>query len=105
MLKKSCFTIDNVESFDGYHHPGSLWNGWEQPYFEWEVAQKITLWISSQNGPEELQINIEMNSIVVQDDSDASFEIIRETMSTEDGEKVLYALGTGWWVWDIFRDE
>jgi hypothetical protein len=105
MLKKNCFTIDNVESFYGYHHPSDLWNGWEKPYFEWEVAKKVVSWIETQNGPEKLQIAKEKNSIIVLEDFDNSFEITGEIKSTDDGKKTLYALGTGWWVWDIFRVE
>ena len=105
MLKKNRFAIENLHPFDGYHQSSDLWNGWEKPYFEWGVAQEIVKWNNEWNGNKQLEADPKNQVIVDWEDPEQPFEIAGEKMITEDGEKVLYSLGTGWWIWDIFVEE
>ena len=96
--------IEDMQPFDGYHIPTELWNGWEKPYFEWGVVKEIVSSINELNDNDDLQINSEKKVIIDLTYSNEPYEISGETVQTEDGEKVLYALGTGSWIWSLYSN-
>ena len=104
MLKKNRFAIENMHPFEGYHRPGDQWNGWEKPYFEWDEALKIVEWINDWTGTDQLRVDNDNHLIVSIEDPEAPFDIEATAISTEDGTKSLYPVGTGWWIWSIHED-
>lgn len=103
MLKKSVFSIEGIKPFPGYHDPGENWNGWAVPYFEWDVAAEIVEWINEFAKKEQLKVDGVRRTIISVEDPESPFDIEGMTISTEEGEKLLYPVGTGWWIWDIYE--
>ena len=104
MLSKDLFSIENLESFPGYHIDTDRWNGWARPYFDWETSKRIVRWVNNWSGKEQLHIMEENKVIVDYEDSSMPFFIEGTIKETEDGMKILYGIGTGWWIWDIHDD-
>lgn len=43
--------------------------------------------------------------IIDNEDPESPFEIVGKIMETTKGKQTLYAVGTGWWIWDIHPAE
>ncbi len=103
-LEKDKFSIEGEKPFNGYHDPTRLWNGWHCPYFEWDEAVKISEWLNKWKGEKELVPDFDNKIINCFEDPDDPFQIGEITINTEDGKILLYAIGTGWWIWSIHTD-
>lgn len=104
-LTKNEFSIEGQKPFSGYYDPERDWNGWDCPYFEWAEAQKIVEWLNEWSGQIQLKIDNEKRAIVSVEDPESPFDITGLLIETDDGEKELYEIGTGWWIWSIHNTE
>lgn len=99
---KAYFTIDSFHKyFEGYHIPNQRWNGWAMPYFEKEVADKVILETHSIN----IKYEEEKERYFVVEEDGFSYYIDKEIIDTEDGEKEVYGIGSGSWIWDYYSLE
>ena len=103
-LSKETFSIEGMMPFKGYHDPEKRWNGWAVPYFEWSVAVRITTWINDWSGKGQLRVDKDRGVIIDLEDPEAPFDIEASMTATEDGDKMLYPVGSGWWIWDVHGD-
>jgi hypothetical protein len=99
VLLKGKFSIEGEKPFNGYHDPTRLWNGWHCPYFEWDEAVEIVRWINKWREEFQLSIEHDQRTITCMEQPGEPFEIEPIEMETEEGKKLLYPIGTGWWVW------
>ena len=103
-LVKNIFSIEGQKSFSGYYDPGRDWNGWDCPYFEWEEAQKIADWINEWSSQKQLKVDYDERVIISMEDPESQFDITGSLVDTVDGEKELFEVGTGWWIWSVHSD-
>lgn len=108
-LFKAEFTIENAFSVSGFWHPGENWNGWAKPWFEWETCLKLAetfndaAWMGVSH-----QVNHETHTIYcvdADDDSGSAFTVVGYLKDTEDGKKVLYPYGTGYYIWSLYDED
>lgn len=64
----------------------------------------IAEWINSLSGSEILQIDVNEGVVLEVEEPDDPYEIQRKKVITEDGEKILYPVGTGWWIWETQKE-
>ncbi|TAK11268.1 MAG: hypothetical protein EPO32_12825 [Anaerolineae bacterium] len=105
MLTPEKFSIEGQEPFDGYYQPSDLWNGWARPYFPWETAVRIVEWTNRFSGNGTMGVDDSRKIIIDNEDPESPFEIVGKIMETTKGKQTLYAVGTGWWIWDIHPAE
>lgn len=99
-LIKNQFSIDMGLPFVGYYDPDRKWNGWDCPLFAWEEAVKIVEWINTWTDDIQLKADETRRTIVDVTDPNEPFNIAGENTVTEDGNLILYPVGTGWWIWE-----
>ena len=104
-LVKNIFSIEGQKTFQGYYDPEHDWNGWDCPYFEWSEATEIVKWINEWADQNQLQINEEKRTIVSVEDPKSPFDIAGKMIETVDGEKELFEVGTGWWIWSVHNTD
>ena len=93
------FSIEMQKLFTGYYDPENDWNGWDRPYFEWNEALKIMAWVNAWSGRKQLKIDEARKVLVYLEDPVTPFIIDGVLLQTDEGEKSLYAVGTGRWIW------
>lgn len=98
-LLQSNFLLDNGPTFAGYYDPAQKWNGWACPYFTWLESRRIATWINSISSRPILMVNEDKKVIISLEDPDSLFEIDGQMFLTSEGETLLYAVGTGGWMW------
>lgn len=96
MLTKSKFQIEDGPIFEGYTK-GDHWNGWECPYFDYDVAKKILS--SDIYCPDYFFDPIRKTFLAM--DVNGDFEAFEgDVYEVADcGSMVLYPIGTGSWIW------
>lgn len=109
MVEKAYFNIDTSNEFyEGYHNPNIRWNGWAMPYFVKEIADIIIQKISV---PKDLEISYDdkNDNYIAKVYADGKVDEInifkKSIIDTPDGKKEVYAIGSGYWVWDSFHLE
>ncbi len=88
-------TIDDEQVFNAWSF-GEEWNNWAVPYFEKEEADKV---VAVHN----CLYNQAIDSYEYEQDGQVdTFESL--TIKTEEGDKKVYAIGSGEWIWDLVND-
>lgn len=54
-MKKDIFRIDGGQGFGGYHNPERRWNGYCQPYFNYETIKQIATMLEKGKNPDSPQ--------------------------------------------------
>jgi hypothetical protein len=94
--KRFCF--DESKTFNGYTF-GSLWNGWECPYFEFDVAMEIAKW-NNKGGVFMASYDPEKDEFYFYDEGGDYTDVYKGmTIETEHGQKKVYDLGYNSWCW------
>ena len=103
--KKAYFNIDiQNEYYEGYHLPEYRWNGWAMPFFEKSIALIIARNMS--NDVADIEYDEKRDSFIYTDKETGEKEEFRKiVISTEEGKKELYEIGTACWVWDDYTIE
>jgi hypothetical protein len=103
-MRKTKFNIcDNERVYEGYTD-GSLWNGWECPWFTKEVAEQIMQDLNRDGV--ETEYNERTDEYIVKPIDDVEDVFEGEYVDTEDGCKILYPIGAWCWIWDeVIEDE
>ena len=98
LAKSRRFCFDDGEIFQGYTF-GSLWNGWECPYFEHDTALKIAKFFSK-NGSFLMTYDSETDAFLAYDECNGDTERFEaQTIKTVNGEKKVYDIGAWAWCW------
>lgn len=103
-MRKTRFVIDtNEKTYEGYTD-GTLWNGWECPWFTKEVAEEMIRDFIKEGGKAEY--NSETDSYVFQAEEWDQADIFDGAdVETEDGIQHLYPIGAWCWIWDEVVEE
>ena len=97
-MRKTKFQICGDERvYEGYTD-GSLWNGWECPWFTKEVAEQIMKDLNRDDVETSYSEATDSYIVYRADDVEDVFE--GEYVATEDGGKHLYPIGAWCWIWD-----
>lgn len=98
VMRKTKFNIcDDERVYEGYTD-GTLWNGWECPWFTKEVAEQIMKDLRGDGAETEYNENTDSYSVMLPDSVEDVFD--GEYVDTEDGVKHLYPIGAWCWIWD-----
>ncbi len=97
------FSIDGGKDYKGYSN-GQTWNGWEMPYFTFEVANKIAEDMNAVTTEEKLVYDEASDTFIYQTEYYPESDWERFEATEIDGKK-LYGIGAGSWVWDGERIE
>lgn len=92
------FNIDGGKEYPGFSR-GGRWNGWEMPFFTFEVAQELMNDQNAATKEQQLVYEAATDSFVYQDSYYPADEWERFDAVLVDGQK-FYAIGAGSWVWD-----
>lgn len=96
---RQAFEIEDLfKSIDGYTL-GEYWNGWSMPYFTKDGADKIMEVLNADKSQQNAKWIGETIHLLEEGYDDGPVIINPETIETEDGPKVLYAIGAGYWTW------
>lgn len=102
-MRKTNFQIcDDDRIYEGYTD-GTLWNGWECPWFTKEVADRIMQDLKCDDVETEYDENTDSYIVRTIDDIEDVFD--GEYVNTEDGTKFLYPIGAWCWIWDEAQTE
>jgi hypothetical protein len=82
-LVKATFTIDDIETFDGWHDPDVRWNGFACPLFERDEADRVA---------QAFGLLYAESDDAYSDETDAYVGTQREGVH-------LYAIGAHGWTW------
>ena len=98
-MRKTRFVIDtNEKTYEGYTD-GTLWNGWECPWFTKEIAEEMMQ--DLRNEGVEAEYCAKTDSYIVKDDNNETTDIFDGSyIETEDGILHLYPIGAWCWIWD-----
>ena len=98
-MRKTRFVIDtNEKTYEGYTD-GTLWNGWECPWFTKEVADEMMN--DLRNEGVEAEYCEKTDSYIVKDDNNETQDVFDGAyVETEDGTLHLYPIGAWCWIWD-----
>jgi hypothetical protein len=98
-MRKTRFVIDtNEKTYEGYTD-GTLWNGWECPWFTKEVAEEMMRDFIKEGG--EAKYDSETDSYIFQaEEWDQPDVFDSADVRTEDGIQHLYPIGAWCWIWD-----
>lgn len=91
IARKTNFNADTEADYEGWTFDED-WNGFEVPYFEKDVADKIT---KDLNGT----YDASKDCYKFEDEEDFS----SQTINTTDGEKKVYCIGGYTWVWSEIK--
>ena len=84
--------------FEGWVDTSTLWNGWDCPYFEFDVADEMCNTFGFLNDDEEMYYDEREDEFVVHNLYD---DFIVETFPGEDIDGMhLYGIGNGSWCWE-----
>lgn len=103
-MRKTRFVIDtNEKTYEGYTD-GTLWNGWECPWFTKEVAEEMMKDLNKEGVRTEY--DEERDSYIVEvEQCDEPDVFDGADVVTEDGIKHLYPIGAWCWIWDEVMEE
>ena len=99
-LQKGIFCIVEEDGcFEGYT-TGKTWNGWVQPLFEKDTAEKVCAkYLGGQQA--KTVYDRERNSFVVDDhELGMAYEYEGKPYQIDGEIKILYPIGSGEWCWD-----
>lgn len=98
-MRKTRFVIDtNEKTYEGYTD-GTLWNGWECPWFTKEVADEMIRDFIKEGGEAKYDLEIDSYTFLGENwDSPDVFD--GADVETEDGILHLYPIGAWCWIWD-----
>ncbi len=97
-MKKTRFVIDtNEKIYEGYTD-GTLWNGWECPWFTKEVTEEMMRDLNKEGVKTEY--DEERDSYIVHQIDDEPDVYDGADVVTEEGIKHLYPIGAWCWIWD-----
>ena len=110
--EKKTFVGDDTEPYVGWTS-GDTWNGWECPYFEKDVADKILVDMNALSGIDWGMYDAESDSYKFAYDGEAvagqtednieTFE--PQFIETPEGKKKVWSIG-GWsWVWSLYNPD
>ena len=98
-MRKTRFCIcANEKTYEGYTD-GTLWNGWECPWFTKEVAEEIMRDLNRDGVETEYDKKTD-SYIVKREDDDTPDVFDGADVETEDGILHLYPIGAWCWIWD-----
>ena len=102
-MRKTKFTIcDDERIYEGYTD-GTLWNGWECPWFTKEVTEQIMRDLNKDGVKTEY--DEERDSYIVEiEGCDEPDVFDGADVSVEDGFQRLYPIGAWCWIWDEVID-
>jgi hypothetical protein len=102
-MRKTRFVIDtNEKTYEGYTD-GTLWNGWECPWFTKEVAEEMMGDLNKEGVRTEY--NQETDSYIIEVEFDEPDVFEGSDVVTEDGIKHLYPIGAWCWIWDEVTED
>lgn len=102
-MRKTRFVIDtNEKTYEGYTD-GTLWNGWECPWFTKEVAEEMMRDLNKEGVGTEY--NPETDSYIVEVEFSDPDVFDGADVKTEDGIQHLYPIGAWCWIWDEVVEE
>lgn len=103
-MRKTRFVIDtNEDIYEGYTD-GTLWNGWECPWFTKEVADKMVRDFIRDGG--EAKYDPKTDSYTFLGENWGSKDVFDgDDVETEDGIQHLYPIGAWCWIWDEVEKE
>lgn len=98
-MRKTRFVIDtNEKTYEGYTD-GTLWNGWECPWFTKEVADEMMA--DLRNEGVETEYCEKTDSYIIKDDNNETPDVFDGAyVKTKDGVLHLYPVGAWCWIWD-----
>lgn len=107
MYKIGYFSIDfdfndNNYLFKGYTN-GLLWNGWETPLFEKEVADIIAKKFTDNYLIIQYNENNDTYNTIDKLDIENNAIIEAKVIQTEEGQKKVYDFSILGWTWDIYN--
>jgi hypothetical protein len=97
--KAAKFSIDDSAEYQGWTF-GETWNGFACPYFEKDVADKMTKDFSDEDW--KLYYDAKKNSFIHEpkDEQYETEEFEVTTIDTLDGKKEVWPIGAYFWVWE-----
>lgn len=102
-MRKTKFVIcDNKKNYEGYTD-GTLWNGWECPWFTKEVTEEIMKDLNKEGV--ETEYNKDTDSYIVECEGSDPDIFDGADIKTEDGIQHLYPIGAWCWIWDEIQSE
>lgn len=112
MYKQNIFSIDalGASEYKGYHLPDDLWNGWENPLFEKDVAEQLVKdqkALFDQCGDVD---RFEWDGDILIQISPEEEGVYRErvqqfTIEFEGEKKTVYPIGNHSWCWSAENNE
>ena len=101
LYEKARFVINGVtdDEFEGYTN-GELWNGWEKPYFEKRISDKI-LEVCKKYVDDRSYYDNKKDEYIIYSNNDEPEIFVSEIIETSDGRKKVYGIGAGSWTWDL----
>lgn len=102
LRKNEFFLGDPQDIFSGYYNPRDRWNGWANPGFEKDEAERLAEVLNTGNNAEVLKYDANLDAFVEYDENFKDEEAARYTgkdCMTEDGIKHLYFIGSDGWIW------
>lgn len=102
-MKRTKFTIcDDERIYEGYTD-GTLWNGWECPWFTKEVTEQIMQDLNKDDVKTEY--DGERDSYIVHQVDGEPDVFDGADVVTDDGIQRLYPIGAWCWIWDEVQEE
>ena len=102
-MRKTKFTIcDDERIYEGYTD-GTLWNGWECPWFTKEVTEQIMQDLNKDGV--ETEYDDERDSYIVYQVDGEPDVFDGVDVITNDGIQRLYPIGAWCWIWDEAQKE
>ena len=98
-MRKTRFVIDtNEKTYEGYTD-GTLWNGWECPWFTKEVADEMIRDFIKEGGKAKYDLETDSYTFLGENWGDEDV-FDGSDVETEDGILHLYPIGAWCWIWD-----
>lgn len=101
MLRKAKFTIEGVGTYEGFTD-GSTWNGYAMPLFTKEVADKLAKVLVEAGNKAEYTEKVDGYHIHLHGADEEENEWYYGLLM---GDKRLYPIGGGSWIWDEAEDK
>ena len=104
VLRKNEFYLgDQQDIFSGYYDSKDRWNGWANPGFEKDEAERLAEVINTSNNKEILKYDANLDAFLEYDEAtyedEESAQYVGKDCDTEDGIKHLYFIGAYGWIW------
>lgn len=98
-MTKNYFSLNDSPAYEGYHIPGNLWNGFEQPCFSRAIASLIMQELNTDRGYEAFRWH---NDIIINLEDVDTPVIIRPQEYAKAENKILYEfVGYVWEIGDL----